>query len=77
MSTGSEFLNGKCQVACLLGFLLNTIAPPHFHDQPIGKQYLDRDNKSGGVQRVLSVQLTIYGQGAADVVQGEDAVGVP
>lgn len=68
---------GKCQVAQLASWSsFECIGPLHSPDQPISKQYLHSEDESGGVERIFSVQLTIDGEGAADVVQSEDAVGV-
>lgn len=39
--------------------------------------HLDSESESRWVERVFSVQLTAHRQGAADVVQGKNAVGVP
>lgn len=38
--------------------------------------HLDSERESRWVERVFSVQLTAHRQGAADVVQGKNAVGV-
>lgn len=39
--------------------------------------HLHREDEPGAVEGVLSVQRPIQGQRSADVVQREDAVGVP